>query len=229
MRIVVDHLTRMQKGFMCVAGIELVSRRHIRPVLDRQMRVEMLACHGGPFDLGRIVELGETKFVGRVPEIEDQQFDARRATVVDQLAGDEFRQWLESTAVESLDAIFGRELQNVGHTCAIVEQRGLRSLGCLWVRDCRLIDETAPSGGRRLRCEFTCDRGVLRVPVTDVNLYGEDHITIDEQQVVRVAERLRTCERVLVSVGLSRPYRRSEGDLAMHWLQVNNIHLACWG
>ena len=48
MRIVVNHLTRMQKGFMCVAGIDLDTRLHVRPVLDRQMPIDLLSVHGGP-------------------------------------------------------------------------------------------------------------------------------------------------------------------------------------
>lgn len=224
MRIVVNHLTRMQKGFMCVAGLELATRRHIRPVLDRQMRVEMLACHGGPFGLGRIVDLGATKFVGRVPEIEDQQFDASQPHVESELTAEEFQDWLVSVATEGLHSIFGPELQAIGRTCAIPEQRGMRSLGCLWAQHCRLVEDVSQAGLRRIRCEFSSDRGLLRVPVTDVRLYGEDHITIDDQQVDYFSERLVQRQRVLLSVGVSRPYRRSEEQPAMHWLQVNNIH-----
>jgi hypothetical protein len=224
MRIAIHHLTRMQKGFMCVAGIDLESGRSIRPVLDRQMRIDMLACHGGPFELGRIVDLGETRFVGRVPEIEDRQFDASQARVDEVLAPDHFRQLLESVALERLEAIFGRELQNVGTTCAVDEQRGLRSLGCVWATKCELRAETALSGTRRIRLAIVSDRGLLQLPVTDIRLYGEDHVMVDERKVASVAEPLRHTERVLLSVGLSRPYRRAADQPARHWLQVNNLH-----
>jgi hypothetical protein len=33
MRIVVNHLTRMQPGYICVAGMERQGGRHVRPVL----------------------------------------------------------------------------------------------------------------------------------------------------------------------------------------------------
>jgi hypothetical protein len=224
MRIAVHHLTRMQKGFMCVAGIDLETGRSIRPVLDRQMRIDMLACHGGPFELGRVVDLGETRFVGRVPEIEDRQFDASQARVDEVLAPGHFRQLLESVALERLDAIFGRELQNVGTTCAVNEQRGLRSLGCVWASHCELRAETNQNGTRRIRLTLDSDRGRLQLPVTDIRLYGDDHVTVDELKVTSVAEPLRRAERVLLSVGLSRPYRRAADQPARHWLQVNNIH-----
>ena len=225
MRIVVNHFTRMQKGFMCVAGIDLATRQPIRPVLDRQMRVEMLACHGGPFELGRIVNLGQTRFVGHIPEVEDQQFDPAQVHVEGELDSVQFRQLLESVATESLEAIFGRELQAIGSTCAVAEHCGLRSLGCLWASKCSLYAETTPSGTRRIRLAFSSDRGLLKLPVTDVRLYGEDHVTVDEQQIANFAARLHQSDRILLSLGLSRPYHRSADEPPRHWLQVNNIHL----
>ena len=58
MKIVISHLTRMQKGCICVAGVDIDSGRHVRPVMRQQMPVDMLAAHGGPFAMGAIVELG---------------------------------------------------------------------------------------------------------------------------------------------------------------------------
>ena len=55
MQLVINHLTRMQQGCMCTAGIDLATGLHVRPVLDRQMTIDMLSVYGGPFDIGRIV------------------------------------------------------------------------------------------------------------------------------------------------------------------------------
>jgi hypothetical protein len=52
MQIVVNHLTRMQLGYICVAGVDVSSGQHIRPVLRSRLNVDLLARNGGPFDLG---------------------------------------------------------------------------------------------------------------------------------------------------------------------------------
>ena len=59
MRIVVNHLTRMQPSYICVAGIDVQDNEHIRPVLGRErLTVGLLARNGGAFDMGRLVDLG---------------------------------------------------------------------------------------------------------------------------------------------------------------------------
>src|SRR5215210_1099974 len=59
MRILVDHLTRMQPGYFCAAGIDLESGRHVRPVLRRgRLTTDLLGTNGGPFDIGSVLDLG---------------------------------------------------------------------------------------------------------------------------------------------------------------------------
>ena len=52
------------------------------------------------------------------------------------MPGDEFWDLLQNVAQEKLGAIFGPDLERIGSTCAVVETRGLRSLGCYWA-SCR--------------------------------------------------------------------------------------------
>jgi hypothetical protein len=62
-------------------------------------------------------------------------------------------------------------------------------------------------------------------------LYADDHITPCESTIGGVADQISAQPRVLVSVGLSRPFRKRADDPPRHWLQVNNFHLAdkpCW-
>ena len=223
MRIVVNHLTRMQAGCMCVAGIDLATGLHVRPVLDRQMTIEMLSVHGGPFDMARVVELGETRFTGRVPEVEDQWFDAASARHVGDMPSDEFWSLLEGVAHQKLGDIFGPDLERVGSTCAVAETGGLRSLGCYWGSGGRLFVDDSHG---RPRIRFSCSTGdhSFNVSVTDIRLFGEDHVTPCRATISRVAEQLAAEPRVLVSVGLSRPYRKTADDPPRHWLQINNFH-----
>src|SRR5438105_12005767 len=211
MQIVVNHLTRMQEGYMCVAGIDLDSGLHVRPVLDRQMKIDMLSVHGGPFDIGRIVDLGETRFVGQVPEIEDRWFNAHAVRHIGDMAGDEFWTILEKASQQKLGAIFGPDLERFGSTCAVAENGGLRSLGCYWA-SCGhlLLDEKYDR--KRIRFAWRAGEHLFNVPVTDIRLYSADHITPYEDKVHWLNDRLQAHSRTLVSVGLSRPYRKLASD-----------------
>lgn len=225
MQIVVNHLTRMQKGFMCVAGVDPATGRHVRPVLTGQMRTDMLACHGGPFELGYRVELGETTFVGKVPEIEDRAFAAAAAKRLDQVPPDRFWQLLTELAADTLAEVFGPDLQPFGATgCGVLEFHGWRSLGCYWAHHPAVHLQTAAD---HPRIRFTFEEGPRRysVAVTDIRLYGEDHVTPDAAAVQSLQQGIAGRERALVSVGLSRAYKSSDELPAVHWLQVNNFHL----
>jgi len=228
-KILINHLTRMQKGFMCVAGIDRARCRHIRPIVGGLMKTELLAEHGGPFALRRIVELGETAFAGRMPEIEDRTFDPAAVEVLDELDKASFWQACAELASRSLGEIFGPDLQRIQYgdneaTAAVPETFGLRSLGCYWAHQPRI--EVECRGGRpRIRFEFTEAQQRFSVPVTDIRCYRPDHVTPDEVMVQRLNGRLQRLPEVLTSIGLSRAYQHRPEDPPRHWLQINNVHL----
>ena len=215
---------------MCVAGIDLDTHLHVRPVLDRNLPIDLLAIHGGPFDIGRVIDLGETCFVGKVPEVEDQWFDVNAARHVADMPEQEFWDLIETRATRKLGSIFGSDLQLLGSTCVVLETYGLRSLGCYWAIDGCLFCDDEPSH-RRVRFPFQSGAYAFTVPVTDLRLYGDDHVTPCKETIDRLAAQIAMMPRVLVGVGLSRPYRRSADEPSRHWLQVNNFHLPehpCW-
>ena len=48
MRIVINHLTRMRRGYICTAGIDLANGQHVRPIpRSGDLRYRDLATHGG--------------------------------------------------------------------------------------------------------------------------------------------------------------------------------------
>ena len=63
--------------------------------------------------------------------------------------------------------------------------------------------------------------GSLDLSVTDLRLYGSDHVTPDALAVQRTSRRLASGESAILALGLTRPYP-PEGPI--HWLQVNNVH-----
>jgi hypothetical protein len=156
--------------------------------------------------------------------VEDQWFDAAAAVHTGKMLNDELWGLLEQVAQEKLGAIFGPDLQRVGSTCAVTETHGLRSLGCYWACAGRLVIDSSREQPRIRFC-WQAGEHSFNVPVTDIRLYAADHVTPCEETVRRLADQLPTLPRVLVSVGLSRPYRKTAGDPPRHWLQINNFHL----
>ena len=132
MRIVVNHLTRMQPGYICVAGIDVQDNEHIRPVLGRErLTVGLLARNGGAFDMGRLVDLGPTQPSGTAPETEDHAFDPSRLVSVRELSPASFWKLLTAVSCDRLTDIFGNDLKAQGHGCTVDEGQGNASLGCL--------------------------------------------------------------------------------------------------
>jgi hypothetical protein len=54
MRIIVNHLTRMQPGYICVAGVDVSSGQHVRPELRGRLTTDLLTLNGGPFDIASL-------------------------------------------------------------------------------------------------------------------------------------------------------------------------------
>jgi hypothetical protein len=61
--------------------------------------------------------------------------------------------------------------------------------------------------------------------VNDLRLYERDGRTPRRDRVQSVQKRLEAGVETILSVGLTRPWRKRNDDAERHWLQLNNIHL----
>ena len=228
MKLVLNHLTRMQSGYICVAGVDVQAKRHVRPIPARaHLRPELLACHGGPFDLGVILDLGPTKYIGQPPQVEDHEFDLRQAKALGTLAAPRFWNMLTQMAQPSLRAIFGADLQKRGtNSCGVDVGKGSASLGCLIPQAAPDIYlRSRPEKPDQIRMRVTDGDFVLDLGVTDIRLYAADHAAPERSAVQAVQERLRRKEEVILGVGLTRPFSPSPELVSpLHWVQVNNLH-----
>jgi hypothetical protein len=222
MQVVINHLTRMQPGYVCTAGLELTTGQPVRPMVAGGLTRALLAEEGGCLALRVVLDLGPTQFLGRVPEIEDRQCDPAQFRILDHLDLPAFLARNAAAAKEALADLFGDELQPQGRTRAIPENHGLRSLGCCWARDCQLIIVDR-GGGPRLKLHWRDRDDELLTAVADLRFYEPDHRTLRTELIHATNQQLGQSPRTLLAVGLSRPYRPSESDSAMHWLQVNNL------
>jgi hypothetical protein len=225
MRIVVSHLTRMDIGSICVAGIDLDTGAHVRPVLGgTRLATAMLRRCGGIFDIGSVIDLGTTSYQGRRPETEDYLFSFKQARHAGMIKAPDFWQMLRRTSQARLTDIFGPELKRVDHTCAVDPGKGQASLGCLAAE--RPVLRVDKYNKVRIRVLTNPALPPLDLPVTDIRLYETDQRTPRYEVIEDMAARIAEGTSVLLGVGLSRAYAKLMDQPARHWLQVNNIHLA---
>jgi hypothetical protein len=205
MKIVITHLTRMDQITM-----EVVS--------------------SGVLRLGCQIDLGWHKFKEppQPPEVEDCYFKLANVRVIRQLSPDEFWSYLASSARKSVVEIFGDALLLHRTTMAIPANKGAASLGDLWVDRLELVIEEY-NGQPKLRGRFIVDEERrLSVAVTDLRFYieADGEYRLDIHKVSKVQESLqKTRGRVVLSLGLSRAKAARDGEVPMHWLQINGVHL----
>lgn len=228
MRIVVNHLTRMHGGHICVAGVDLETHRHVRPLLGHQhLPFYFLARYGGPFDIARIVELGAARHRPDPPHVEDHVFVESRAKVRRSASSQEFWNLLDELAKPTLEEIFGAALRSVGRSRYATDLgQGIASLGCFRPRrppELRLA--VGRDGKPQVRIGLSDGRLEADAGVTDLRLYGVNHATPDSDRVRAVARRIHGSEGVILGLGLTRKFKPSAKADYVHYLQVNNVHL----
>jgi hypothetical protein len=220
-QIVVNHITRMHDGHVCVAGLHR-NGDHIRPVLEHgRLRKELTSDFGGLFCMGAVVELGQTRPRPAAPEVEDHVF-APETTRFTRMADPE-KLWgfFEERSALSLQSIFGETLKPDGATASMPIGTGIASLGVLRPQGRPRIERWKD----KVRIVVTDeDLGRLSLPLTDLRVYDLESNTVDERRLELLKDRARRRRGVLLSVGVGRPWAR-EGGESRHWLQVNNVHL----
>lgn len=218
----------MREGFICAAGIDIETGRHVRPVLGRGERcgMNMLAIFGGPFDMARVVEISRMKPVGKPPEIEDYLFSPKDAKAISSLGPVAFWGYVEKAAKTKLADIFGKDLVQRDSKSATVEPRkGMASLGCfIPVSPLKLYMRRDKEDKLLIRMKLNDGSFDVDASVTDLRLYDSEFAP-DRRSVMELARRLENNAGVIICVGLTRPFAKEKGAKPVHYLQVNNIHL----
>jgi hypothetical protein len=229
MEILVNHATRMQHGYICVAGVDLATDQHVRPLPHERLGLRHWAGQGGHFGLGRVIDLGPTTPCGGPPEVEDYRFEYRRATRRRQVTPAEFWALLTRLAQPRLTTLFGPALTRRGaHLRGVDAGQGQASLGCLTPAGRpELYLKARPGRTEQVRLRFADDQAEVDASVTDIRLYaGREELAPNQPAIAWVGERLQRGDACLLSVGLTRAYTADPDRPPVHWLQVNNIHFA---
>lgn len=225
MRIVVNHLTRMNAPRICVAGIETETFEHVRPTTPAYDRItrRLLREEGGVFRVGSVVDLGTVRPEPAPPESEDHRFETNRARHIEDLTGPEFVALIDEVAAASLEDGFGPDLERVGWKYAVEAGKGDRSLAVVKARRRPRLDIDDRYG--RLQLRFDDPDPPTYLSVTDVRFYEPDHTTIRRAVVDDVAKRLRSGVESFLMLGLARAHQTSTDDRKRHWLQLNGLVL----
>ncbi len=164
----------MRPGYICVAGITAKPHRHIRPVLSTGLDTSLLRRADGPFGIGCVIELGETMYTGRSPEVEDYRFKREQAYYLRNLNPAHYWSVLQRVAHSTLTDIFGDDLQQRSRSCVMNVGMGVASLGCLRPpKPPRLY----VNGYGRIRMIINDNTYAADLSVTDLRLYETDHRT----------------------------------------------------
>ncbi len=228
MQILVNHLTRMRLGRICVAGVDVDTRHRVRPVLRQEsLEADLLARYGGPFDMARIVDLGRPLHQPARPHVEDHQIAPARLRFKRNASAEEFWGLLLELSRPRLRAIFGDALRTIANGRCVVDLGcGEASLGCLRPKETpELYLRSSRDGKSQIRMRLFDGQFRVDAGVTDLRLYGTDHVTPDAKLVRTAAEWIRRSAGLVLGVGLTRKYRASADAPELHWLQVNNVHL----
>lgn len=230
MRLLINHLTRMHGGHICTAGVDLETRRHVRPVLNNALPLpfDLLARYGGPFEMGWIVDLGRPRPTPDVPHVEDQVFVPARAKPERRAAAHEFWRVLNEIHRTRLCDIFGPSLHEVGRGLWGTDLgQGAASLGVLRPATPPELHMAAGRDGKpRIRLRLSDGEIETDLGVTDVRLFGDDHATPEAGRIRAANQWMADSREVFISVGLTRKYRVAADAPYYHWLQANNLHLS---
>ncbi len=221
MQIIITHITKMRGHYICVAGIDPSARKHVRPLANVQLDRNLLRKNGGVFEIGALVDLGPTRYVGRAPEVEDHKFSLRNLRYVRRVMAAELWDCLTQTAAQSLGAIFGKDLRSNGRGCTVALRSGDASLGHLQVAR---LPRLGVNQQNKVRIMISDGTFSLDLSVTDIRLYENDHVQPRQNVVAAIAARFPKTQ-VVLAVGLSRPFQKTADAPPCHYLQVNNIHL----
>jgi hypothetical protein len=225
-KLLITQVTRMSVGSVCVAGLNLESGDHARPVRPgaKHLNLDDWDRYGGPFGIGSVVELSGVARAGTAPHVEDVQFShaARTSTV----SLPDLSRALESLAETSLGSIFGLDPQpptGESQALAVPQGQGSASLG-VWspgsVHDVRVVREA-------VRMIVACAGRLCDLQVNDASLYSCDdgEWTVSKSAVAEYRARaLQSGGGPILCVGLTRAFDQYGRDVPRHYVQVNAMY-----
>jgi hypothetical protein len=153
-QVVINHLTRMERGYICVAGINPATSQHLRLVLRRErLKTRYLTRYGGPFDIGHIVASRHGRPRPKPPHVEDYVISISQLTSKAVAEPEQYWEMLKDISKTGLKDIFGSSLRQFGaSSCGTAPGQGEASLGCLRLKKRPEIYLSGRPGRPQIRC-----------------------------------------------------------------------------
>lgn len=221
-QILVTHLTRMRYPYVCVAGIDTRTKRHVRPVLELAQLHRDLTVGPDRFAIGCVMDLGPTTSVENPPHTEDHLFEVRSLRSLKIVPPSELWGVVEARAVPSLTRVFGSQLQFSANGAFQIAGTGRVSLGYLKPERVTLrID------GGRVRATVNIDGRDFDFSVTDRACFIErtQAFAPNGVAVAAINRALSQRQPCVLALGLARPWTARGTTEARCWVQVNGVFL----
>jgi hypothetical protein len=218
-RIVVTHLTRMNEGNVCIAGYDEASGAERRPVLSGYQRISrtLLSTATGLVVLGSVLEFDDLTRRPSPPEVEDVVFEPSGMRLVGYKTPREIWTHISRVAKQSLDEVFGPDLQATSNTHYLPLRKGVASLG--YVIPSAQVELETSFGKVKASVEIAREQRWLAV--TDLRLYKADN-SPDVTAMATLNLNLR--RGAVLAVGVGRAMWSSNIGTQVHWVQVNSLH-----
>lgn len=179
-------------------------------------------------DIANVVELQSVQACPLRPKLEDHTY--QQATKLRLGKSSPFYTLLTEVAANDLQAIFGPGLVMHNSGAYLAPGTGNASLGCLIPASPPTLFCTTYGAKTKLRIAVNTYFGdgnavTLDFSVTDIRMYLPDFTTPDASLVSGFNNRMRS-ENLVMGVGVGYPYQTNQTAQAVHWLQVNALHLS---
>ncbi len=223
-RLLITHLTRMNEGFLCIAG-QTRAGEQIRPLRgggdDRWSRSWLHP--NGPLRIGHVIQIQRLIKKHHSTRHEDWiTADTSRVESVRRLSADHFWEQLEAWKAMDLQEAFSGTLEKTKRNSLFVRPPTKKStLATIELRN-PVLERSYPS---RPAIRFKDPvLGSVKGRLTDIRAFTPKNEP-DGRVLDLITRRFKDGTRVLGCIGLTHPWApASSTDPPCHWLQVNNLH-----
>ncbi len=219
----------MQGERVCIAGID-PDGQCIRPVLPSP---GVLRSH--LFQQNRVVlfpraEVELDLFPANVqkPHIEDKRFNPTSAQFIRKLSLKEWKELLGRSAFSSVSAIYDHLIQSGRYVLPGADTRSLGTVVCSKIYAVQLQN---PYSGRTYRLHFSDQSGVRYnyIPIVDLafRLYCNSRLSGKKSEIEvekELYDILASSQRVILRLGLARPWRKNTDEEERCYLQVTGVY-----
>lgn len=220
MKIIVTDLTRFSNPeIVCIAGVDLTSRRLVRPM--PYLKTEI--CRKLNILPGAIIEGDfKPKPHNEKPHIEDFEYKEDAIMFLGPSSAGKFKEALLCGLVDNIETGFNIELNDYQKFIPSNKAPD-RSIITIILKSISIVkDKFNPE---KLKAVFTdsSDKNFYYIPITDIGFHGYAESEKKDEGRRKLNSFIRRQDEVFLRIGLSRYWEHEDGRKGF-WLQVNGIY-----